>query len=384
MSEDTDAGSEVLRWQNGAWSQDTIQSPRDRLNAIACAAHSCQAVGVAGGEVPFHRRSQGTSWVAVAAGKPTGPAGIFSNGVSCGSPNRCLAVGSSYAAAGALPFAMLWDGASWHVVSGTTAVVPAGDQGVFQAVSCAAATDCMVVGNIESPSKGSRALAAHWDGSRWSATTFANIPVFNGVACTSTTDCTAVGYGPIERWNGSTWHAGGTNVAAHIAYINGIACRSASDCNAVGTGEPMYPAAAHRSGDAWTLRPVQRANDLAWLWSVSCPASNNCIAVGFYDPTDALVSGAIAEHWDGAHWTLTQPVFPYQENGGPAALTSVSCASTTSCWAVGGFGPATAQFWDGSHWWQATLPASVRELDAVSCEASRPCIAVGGQALLYR
>jgi hypothetical protein len=373
-----------LRWENGVWSHDALQPAHGELEGIACAAHSCQAVGTA--EVPLHRRGQGTAWVAVPAAKPSGPAFTESYAVSCGSAPKCLAVGSSDAAGGHLPFAMLWNGTRWATVN-TSGIAPAGREAVLDAVSCLAATNCFAVGYSLDASRQEQALAAQWNGSQWSSVSLStSVSSLRGVACSTATDCTAVGStelrGLIERWNGNAWHEEGVSVASRVSIFNAVACRSTSFCTAVGEADNYDdPGIAHRSGSTWSVQPSASAPS-GGLWSVACPAATSCLAGGALDTDDGF-EGAIAEHWDGAHWVLTQPQFTPPEHGGPLALTGTSCASTTQCWAVGGFATATAQFWNGTHWWQASLPASVYALNAVSCDASRPCVAVGRQAVVY-
>ncbi len=65
------------------------------------------------------------------------------------------------------------------------------------------------------------------------------------------------------------------------------------------------------------------------LNSVSCPSTSMCWAVGTnYDSTTASNEGVVAE-WNGSGWGSPIVV------GGTNGLNSVSCPSTSMCWAVG-------------------------------------------------
>jgi hypothetical protein len=88
----------------------------------------------------------------------------------------------------------------------------------------------------------------------------------------------------------------------------------------------------------------------------------------------------LAEHWNGSTWAVDpvpQPAYP-----GSLGLTAVSCASATSCTAVGYNNKphvcnTLIEYWNGSTWThQATLRDSCY-LGAVSCPTSTTCIAVG-------
>jgi hypothetical protein len=91
----------------------------------------------------------------------------------------------------------------------------------------------------------------------------------------------------------------------------------------------------------------------------------------------------LAERWNGRRWTIQRT-----PNPGDAQLAGVSCATRTSCTAVGHsntFGPAApvalAERWNGKKWSIQPTPnahtPSGSLLIAVSCPSPTACIAVG-------
>jgi hypothetical protein len=91
-------------------------------------------------------------------------------------------------------------------------------------------------------------------------------------------------------------------------------------------------------------------------------------AVVVLSPCDAWGVGAfhqdgilqtLAEHWDGANWTVVPSPDPGTRNN---ILTSVRAASPTSIWAVGGFSDGSGEqnlilHWDGKCWTQQDAPS---------------------------
>jgi large repetitive protein len=115
------------------------------------------------------------------------------------------------------------------------------------------------------------------------------------------------------------------------------------------------------------------------LNAVSCASSSSCTAVGYqYDPTEQN----LAESWNGTSWT-TQPS-SNPEGATSSTLSGVSCTSSSSCTAVGSSGEQNlAESWNGTSW--TTQPSSNpagatgSTLYGVSCTSSSSCTAVGYQ-----
>jgi hypothetical protein len=105
------------------------------------------------------------------------------------------------------------------------------------------------------------------------------------------------------------------------------------------------------------------------------------MAVGNYQ--DGSQDLAMAERWNGTAWSLTAPVQPSDTT---SVLRGVSCASATSCVAVGDYFDASnaaltlIETWNGSTWSMATSPSpssAVNNLDGVSCVTAGHCTRVG-------
>ena len=139
------------------------------------------------------------------------------------------------------------------------------------------------------------------------------------------------------------------------------------------------------------------------LGGVSCRSATDCTAVGTYSGTSAAEQ-TLAEHWDGSNWAVQPTPNPV---GMSAELDAVSCASSTSCTAVGvsitqssrPHSRPLAEHWDGSSWtiqyvplhpvpetrpWVGCrapcLPAAPRS-EGIAAEAGRGQVVPGRRAL---
>lgn len=236
--------------------------------------------------------------------------------------------------------------------------------GSFDAVSCPAVNDCVAAGSQTLQDGQTTEAAETWNGASWSIHSIAdptNVLGIDGVSCASTTACMVVGEGTAndfaESWNGSAW-------------------------SPVATPTPG-PSVGNAGSAELSISPG----------SVSCVAADACVAVGSVEVGNASTA-PYAARWNGATWTREQPPQPalpppqpgYVNSG---RLNAVSCASATACTAVGevsaGGGDTTAfvDEWNGSTWSLVTVPppaaAGVQyaSLDAVSCATSSSCVAVG-------
>lgn len=121
-----------------------------------------------------------------------------------------------------------------------------------------------------------------------------------------------------------------------------------------------------------------------WITSVSCPTASWCLTVGYF--RDGSSRRAFAEQWDGSTWSLTATPPP---NPGRGDLEGVSCVATSFCMAVGFYlSPTSGNYepfatsFDGTTWSAAMAPpfptgAASYQLNAVSCATTTSCIAVG-------
>lgn len=139
-------------------------------------------------------------------------------------------------------------------------------------------------------------------------------------------------------------------------------------------------------GGSWTVEstPNPARAAAAFLSGVSCPASGACTAVGV--STDANgVAAPVAMTLASGTWTLASPMTPLGADG--AALTGVSCSSTTVCTAVGYSYDSSftvsplAEDRSGATWTAVATPVPIgslgSQLAGVSCTASAVCTAAG-------
>jgi hypothetical protein len=215
----------------------------------------------------------------------------------------------------------------------------------------------------------------HWNGASWAVQRDA-IPVgsaFSGlssVSCSSARECTAVGADDGttaageprvvgERWNGQRWSLqkmpmppddGGYGYVT----LNGAACPSRSVCVAVGSDvisqfcswSPYTNAVAEAwNGRKWRLASVDSSRSASdtWLDSVSCSSSTSCLAIGGYDFGDGCDYGGpcttkpLVERWNGVRWGVDQG--PQPESAKAIALAGVSCVRLI-CTVVGSVRPS--------------------------------------------
>lgn len=317
--------------------------------------------------------------------------------VSCTSPTACVAVGSYRSKPGPKNYlgfrskfalAERWDGSRWSILP---TVNPGGGAvtsltGVsFSGVSCASPMACTAIGTSDGA-----ALIERWNGARWSIepTPQADSTTLMAVSCPLPTACVAVGgYANVvsdplvEQWNGRGWSVQPTNMTGLLPMLNGVSCSSAADCTAVGdAGSPEagnFPVAGRWDGNIWSFSwlpvpggPYGNCEFCSGanfeLTGASCASSSSCIAVGSDRSSNAGGTVAFVEGWDGTSWSV-QPA-PTMGN-----LVSVSCASASACMAFGSSGTA---LWNGSSW-STTPPTPGGVVSGVSCASATACMAVG-------
>jgi hypothetical protein len=194
----------------------------------------------------------------------------------------------------------------------------------------------------------------------------------------------------IEMWNGTTWSVRvlGIPKGALNPFFNSVSCSGPSSCVAVGdendnTGQMPLALAEHWNGSTWSVVPtaVPAGATVTGFFGVSCASPTSCTAVGQVGTTGG--GGTLAEHFDGRTWTIEPtPAFP---KSAEPQLLAVSC-SGADCMAVGrkfsgsGFVPITEAF--NGHSWSMVSPATPAgaiafTLNAISCSAPSSCYAVG-------
>jgi hypothetical protein len=287
---------------------------------------------------------------------------------------------------------------------------PEGSTGSFlNAVSCADDGTCAAVG-LYGVQGGDVTLAEHWDGSAWSVETTPNpkgarYNNLTGVSCPAPTMCLAVGFtilangGKVRpvaelRSDSSSWKLKPPPkpLAALWAILDTVSCVSPTDCTAVGgfikkSGDAQeQPLAEHWDGASWSIEkvPNPHTENGSSLNGVSCPAAGACDAAG--SSTDFDVQQVVmAFGWNGSTWARQDESDP---GGGEVSdQLSVSCTDASDCTAAGfwnddhGVVRALVERWDGAAWTMqpAAEPAESQfdELEGVSCSAPTACTSVG-------
>jgi hypothetical protein len=277
----------------------------------------------------------------------------------------------------------------------------AGATGILYSVSCVSATECVAVGYFGHSSSGRHLLAERWDGTTWSARELplpsgGTLGEFQGVSCGSATDCIAVGYYdsiddsiglPLAaRWNGTRWSVQAIPLpSGESGELAAVSCTSSVRCTAVGetrlASDTSATLAERWNGHTWTAQstPDPVGSTYASLTGVSCASATSCTAIG---ATDGTSTGTFAEQWNGASWTVTSTVGP--AGASDDALTGISCSAAARCMAVGNYDDGTqdlpmAELWNGSAWSLRPMPAGLNAfvISAVSCPAAASCTVVG-------
>lgn len=273
--------------------------------------------------------------------------------------------------------------------------------GNLSAISCPSSTACTAVGEFYT------ATAMRWDGRRWAVQNVPKAPGDQdfsafGLSCPSVNACMVVGYyeksvltgstAYAERWNGARWLP---QPIPRLPFddpfpsLATVSCSSARACTAVGailtsiTSIPVQAVAERWNGTTWTMQTmpaVPGARNVEFN-GVSCASSSSCIAVGVLATENGL--HPVAADWDGTGWSVqTMSEIP----GTTDEPLSVSCISNTACMAVGDYGPGDgfpqhtlAEWWNGTSWTIESTPnpAGNNQLKGVSCVSAEACTAVG-------
>jgi hypothetical protein len=192
----------------------------------------------------------------------------------------------------------------------------------------------------------------------------------------------------VDIWNGSTWtfqkmaQPVGSSADANSGELLGVSCTAVTACTAVGDFYENdfaddVPLAEFWNGTTWTVSPTPNpaGSSDAGLVSVSCASASSCTAIGnLYDLGHPFI-----ESWNGAKWSVhDQPTVP-------GFLYGVSCPSASACTAVGyaseGKNVPLIETWNGKTWSVGTVPNPAGSVDSVlssvSCASTSACTAVG-------
>jgi hypothetical protein len=239
-------------------------------------------------------------------------------------------------------------------------------------------------------------------GPAWSAASSPNVleltnGELRGVSCVSSSFCMAVGdydYAAgqtfAEVWNGSTWSIVPSAAKDIGNLLFGVSCVSASFCTAVGQYSTSASPGVARTlietwnGSSWSLATSpDKGADGNFLQGVSCASASSCTAVGFYRLASGI-DATLAEVWNGSTWSIV----PSRDRGtGGSSLGGVTCLSPDACTAVGsytalpnGTAETLVETWNGTSWSTVPSPGKFQSgsgLNAVSCISASSCTAVG-------
>jgi hypothetical protein len=368
------------------------------LSGLSCPSpQSCVAVGTAqmfakqGGTkwLPVVYRLRGDRWTSKLLGAPKGAGFLQLDGVSCATVGHCVAVG--YYETGDDPDRALVERLSQGRWKATTNLSPRGVD--LRSVSCPSSATCTAVGFYSSSVSGPvQAVAETLHAGQWTAHLFGDVHASSSLASVSCarSACVAVGSYPahpsrgtlIEARRDGRWSAG--TAATGTTGLVSVSCPAAGACVAVNDSD-FAAGVATLSGRTWSFLHLVSppAQPEAGLSAVSCPSPGNCVAVGSYQ-AGGRVHDLIETTRGADGWTATVGADPRQ---GPIyGLEAVSCAPrsgvSSGCTGVGG----TVVVTDTTGRWAASrlaAPAGTTgaSLDAVSCSRPTDCAATGSVTL---
>jgi len=431
-----------------SWTASTASLPvadSGTLNGVDClSSTSCVAVGSQLSKAttaPLVEVLGGSAWTPSVLIGPAGLTDPTLSSVSCTTSTSCVAVGSatqpsadsSYNLPGqnSVPFAEVLAGTTWTLSLLPTPAVSAGSQ--LTEISCFSAGSCVAIGTYLDSLLSNQTYVETLAGTTWSEVALPTLPSWygstpGGVSCPAVTDCIAVGSASLRSgavgsfassWNGTTWTTASLPgpLGGLEAGLTAISCTSGTACVAIGI-DYLSKAAANSgvfaqnfeetlSATTWTASQLAGIHGALQpsIVGISCSAASSCVAVGrlsinnnsqyqngngngVFRLTFSVTGGpshALVQRLSGAAWTRSVLVDPA---GPPAAdLTSVSCATATSCVGVGAYATVTGTGLlvgdlAGGAWNLSQLPSASgveNFLESISCPRGPTCIAVGFQ-----
>jgi hypothetical protein len=264
-------------------------------------------------------------------------------------------------------------------------------------ISCPDVQGCMTVG-LSGTAQAGLVLTTQTGGADWEQ---ASIPagsiVLTGVDCTSVSDCTVIASDGTTFWSalstnfGRTWARGG-DLPAGLEGATGVSCLPGAACLVTGftptTGGHGQGAVVISvdGGATWTAAAVPAGTGL--LQSASCATLTTCLAVGTTSTTVSAVvpaKGAILTSDDGGHTWLRATESPSVND-----IFGVDCPSAVICAMVGtkwvgqpavGTGAVAQSHNGGASFAAATTAYTPLPLTALACPTPSRCVAVGGDTV---
>jgi photosystem II stability/assembly factor-like uncharacterized protein len=293
-------------------------------------------------------------------------------GISCAAITTCFAVGEY-----ATVVETTNGGTGWTKLATNIGETLTG-------ISCPTATTCFAsawhIGDI-----GDVLMTAD-GGATWSiqagATTAANNKLLTNISCQSTTFCVAVG----DKGTIITTVDGGAHWASQTSglpttFLTAVSCPSASVCFAVGDKGALINTTD--GGAHWTAQASHMSGELT---GVSCPTTTRCFAAvaNWIDPIMGTSTGPgeVIATTDGATWNLSFNL-ANDPNSGGGQFNTITCPTTTSCYAGGSPG-LLATTSDGGANWRTGNTLFNGSVQGISCPTASVCYAASSsQEILY-
>jgi hypothetical protein len=340
-------------------------APDNILFAVSCPSPgSCVAAGNEGyssSQTTLVETLRGRTWrVTRSPGTSAAFPVDFLNSVSCISIASCVAAGWATDPREVTDRTLIetLSGTSWKVSRSPNPTTASND---LLGISCSSRTECVAVGDFGTTSSQKTLVetlsqSAGGRGATWRLTPSPSTPspfvidFLNGVSCTSPTHCVAAGFaaGPtamesralIETLDDGTWTiTPSTDTGSPLNELYGVSCSSPASCIAVGdTGTigSQSTLIETLSGGKWRITPSpSTASSLNTLYYSWCSSSSSCVATGYAMNSAGTRAITLIENMDGGDWRIV----PSPNTGSPLnELFGYSCASSTSCYAVGAQG----------------------------------------------
>jgi hypothetical protein len=181
-------------------------------------------------------------------------------------------------------------------------------------------------------------------------------------------------------------------------YLSSIACPSVTSCVAVGNYTTSAGSVGVHQGLLvtgsgtswkWTVAPVPAngvAADGAYLTSVACASATSCVAVGYYFDSSGNRLGMLLTG-SGTSWTATEALLPPDAQPDQQVfLSTVTCPSATTCVALGTYSGGSglmAVTGSGTSWTadEVAYSGGNPTIASLACPATTTCVAVGSTGI---
>lgn len=301
-------------------------------------------------------------------------------------------------------FLTKWDGSSWSVVStsGWPTNFGAND------IACGSTSSCLVTGTVDTFNQSTMNLDMTpylmlWNGSTVSQVTLPNVVyTLNAVSCASATFCLVVGSSSetprktlVLRWDGSslTRETSGlfTNGTDNEVMLD-VDCDTSRRCvgvTSIDMGSNTYDGEILDRGavaGTWS-RLSGRTDTLGQLQTVDCQPGELglCAVFGSMSNGTGAVIYDLGADLANKFRNVTLPVMPSGGLTNALQGKKISCVSITRCLLTGGFMvemPKVDSYvgvWDGSTWTRLTSSSGAGGADIydINCPTVSQCVAVG-------